>query len=116
MSAELEREALAMLRRQSSWPVTKCVWKFPIEITDGQLIEMPHGARVIAVQAQRDAVCLWAIVEPGARREERHVIVAGTGHQLPPNVEEYQYAGTFQLQGGLLVFHVFISPTTGGRR
>ena len=63
------------------------IWKYPIEVTDTQTIEMPIGAQMLVVQAQYT------------------VYTFGTGH--PANVEGHIYLGTYQLYEGGLVFHVF---------
>jgi hypothetical protein len=83
------------------------VWKFLIAMDDRVDIDMPLGARILCVQMQGDALCLWARVNPKAPPETRHFRIAGTGHPLGDGMEAASYIGTFQLHGGALVFHVF---------
>lgn len=85
----------------------KTIWKFPLAVTDFQKIEMPKGAKVLAVQPQHDQVCLWAMVEPTNDKEERGFWIHGTGHQLKYAKHLGDHVGTFQLRDGALVFHVF---------
>ena len=80
------------------------IWKFPLEVTDDECLEMPFGARVLTIQTQNGKPCLWALVEPGSSPILRKFRIVGTGHEFDGKGE---YVGTFQLMGGALVFHVF---------
>ncbi len=83
----------------------KTIWKFPFQITDHQVIEMPAFSQLLTVQMQHGEPCLWALVNPDARKVDRHIIVHGTGHQVESEAEAY--VGTVQVHGGQLIFHVF---------
>jgi len=85
----------------------KAVWKFPLQAIDGQTVEMPEGAKILCVQVQNGVPCMWAVCDPAVtvRKEKRYFAVVGTGH--PHDVIPKDYIGTFQLEGGGLVFHVF---------
>ena len=85
----------------------RAIWKFPLEVTDEQRIEMPEAADILCVQVQGGVPCLWAAVIPDAAKVKRTVAVYGTGHPMKTRQAD-KYVGTFQLQGGALVFHVFI--------
>jgi hypothetical protein len=68
---------------------------------------MPQDAKILCVQTQNDMPCIWAIVNEEAEpRENRLFHIYGTGHEIK-NLENKKYVGTYQLQGGVLVFHVF---------
>ena len=82
----------------------KEIWKFQIGPGEDSF-EMPDGAVVIAVQTQRETPCMWAVVDPAAPKKLRTFRTVGTGH--PFDLEGLEYLGTFQLQGGALVFHTF---------
>lgn len=83
------------------------IWKFPLEITDSQAVEMPQDARILSVQLQNDTVTLWAVVMPKKRRVNRLIRIAGTGHNIDDVVESmFAYLGTVQ-DGRGLVWHVF---------
>lgn len=84
------------------------IWKFTLEVSDMQKVIMPIGAEILAVQAQNEIPCLWALVDPDAEKEIRYIEIFGTGH--PVNIGmgiSRKYISTFQLQGGALVFHSF---------
>lgn len=85
----------------------KTIWKFPLAVTDFQKVDMPLGAKVLAVQPQGDQVCLWALVDPAAENDRRGFWIHGTGHPIEHEKHLGAYIGTFQLRGGALVFHVF---------
>ena len=81
------------------------IWKFDLPVGDQAALQMPIGAKVLAVQVQRGTPCIWAEVDPDAGWEQRLFVIRGTGH--PFRGGERQYVGTFQLEGGALVFHVY---------
>ena len=81
------------------------IWKFPLQVASLQTIEMPAGARILSVQTQFGRPELWALCDETAPLSERRIAVYGTGQPMP-NVYG-KYVGTFQLDGGHLVFHAF---------
>lgn len=81
----------------------KTIWKWTLKIET--TIDMPAGAKLLAVQEQHGEPQLWALVDPGADKHPRTFHVHGTGRDLPD--EPGQYVGTFQMRGGSMVFHVF---------
>ena len=83
------------------------IWKFELEIIDEQMVEMPEGAIILAVQAQYDKPWLWARVNPHAKPTQRKIMTHGTGHEVPETTGSH--LGTYQIQGGRYVFHVFES-------
>ncbi|MDO8573013.1 MAG: hypothetical protein Q7S11_04630 [bacterium] len=85
----------------------KSIWKFPLEVTDNQTVELPVGAKALSVQVQNEKPCLWAMVDTKTKIESRVIQIFGTGH---PVLNEGDYIGTFQMLGGSLVFHAFIKP------
>ena len=83
------------------------IWKFPLSLETKQVLLMPKGAEILSVQTQNDIICIWAEVEPLAKKEERTFEIFGTGFSLPElNLEEdRRHLGTCQT--GQLVFHVY---------
>lgn len=80
--------------------------KYPLPIQDEIPIRMPKGARLLSVQTQRDAACLWAMVDPQAPETTRRLALRGTGHDVD-GLALAPFVGTFQLDGGAFVGHVF---------
>ena len=88
--------------------VTKLIWKYQLPLK-GETLDLPVGAEVLCVQAQRGAVCLWVMVSihgnpTDGMREPRRFEVYGTGYEVRPD-ENHQYVGTAQV--GDFVWHVF---------
>ncbi len=84
----------------------KKIFKYPLQTMDDQLIKMPAGAVVLTIQVQQDVPCIWAEVDPVAPIIKRRFLTVGTGHPMP-DVDSAHYVGTYQIQGGALVFHVY---------
>jgi hypothetical protein len=51
--------------------------------------------------------CLWSVVDPESGRVQVCVRIFGTGHEGVTG--DMDYVGTFQIDGGSLVFHVFLA-------
>lgn len=82
------------------------IYKYPLEVTDTQTIQMPKNAWILCVQVQSGTPCLWAVVKPEMATEPRIFHSVGTGHPMPENTL-CEHIDTYQLRGGALVFHVF---------
>jgi len=86
----------------------RTIWKFELDGDGEQIIRLPPDSKVLTVQVQREAVCLWALVDPvNAQRVTHHVWVHGTGHPVV-DAADGRYIGSVQLSDGALVFHVFV--------
>lgn len=86
---------------------TRTIFKWRLNTTDIQEIEVPEGFVPLCVQVQDGDPFLWAQVEPTAPKTLVSIRIVGTGHAYNPE-EIGRYIGTYQLMGGSLVFHVFI--------
>ncbi len=92
-------------------PTIKRVYKYRLGLIGAWVsVIMPEGAEVLCVQMQNGQPCIWAKTTVGAPPVVHHFRIAGTGHDLGDNVG--RYIGTFQLDGGALVFHVFAESGT----
>jgi len=78
------------------------IHKYSLTINDTQTVQMPTGARLLSVQMQADQPRVWAMVDPDAPMVARRLRVVGTGGEAVG-----VYVGTFQIHGGLRVFHLF---------
>lgn len=81
------------------------VWKYPLKGTGEQTIEMPSGSRILHIAMQHNRVRLWALVDPEMPMVGRVLRIYGTGHEMP-DVPGF-YWGTFMVDDGDFVFHVF---------
>lgn len=85
----------------------RTIWKFELQITDEQITYIPAHAVVLTIQMQYGKPCLWALVDPTAEKLSRKIITHGTGHSVPETTGDY--IGTYMINNGELVFHVFES-------
>ena len=97
--------------RQERDETMSVIWKFQLEVTSHQTVEMPKGAHIIHVASQFEKPCLWAIVDPMAEKEARPIGILTTG-QTSFGAREIKYLGSFMLQGGAFVWHV-VEPVEG---
>lgn len=85
--------------------INKRIYKYELEITDEQTVEIPWGAQLLSVQMQNNKPCLWALVDVMHTKQEYHIEIIGTGNPMKDPLEELRYLDTFQLGG--FVGHVF---------
>lgn len=79
------------------------IWKYPFEIADRFVLQLPQGARVLSVELQDEQPCLWAMVNAESTEELRRFALVGTGHLLPNGISTY--IATFQQPP--FVWHLF---------
>lgn len=92
----------------------KTIWKFVLRVVDFQVVSVPPLSQILTVQTQGDDICLWVLVDPNSeKRVDYPVWVHGTGHPVDDAVTRGRYVSTVQLQGGRLVFHVFVGLEVG---
>ena len=81
------------------------IWEYPVS-APSFTIQMPVGARVLSVQCQRGHPQMWVLVDSAETKTmPRKFVFYGTGHPTPHWPGEF--IGTFQLEDGDLVFHLF---------
>lgn len=81
------------------------IFKYPLELTDSQIIDMPKGAEILCVQNQRGNLCLWAEVNPEAAMTKRKIELHGTGNEIGLGDPGF-YIGTAQW-GDAFVWHIY---------
>lgn len=86
----------------------KTIYKYNLEVTDVQQVQLPKEAKILCVQTQHGEPHLWAEVDTDKTPEARTIEIFGTGHPISQEMgQNRRYISTFQLQGGLLVFHAY---------
>ena len=86
----------------------KTIWKFELETKNISMIQMPKEAEILCIQEQFEKPCMWVLVDPDQEKEERYFEIFRTGHPVHCDMGvERKYIGTYQLNNGALVFHVF---------
>ncbi|WP_426447603.1 DUF7352 domain-containing protein [Paenibacillus sp. S-38] len=86
----------------------RTIYKYPIELQNKQLLELPKGSRVLSAQEQYGGINIYALVDTDLKETEKIVILLyGTGHRITEDIEEYRFLDTVSMHGGNLVIHVF---------
>lgn len=90
------------------------ILKYKIDVTGKQVIKLPADSEVLTVQVQNGVPHIWAKVYDEEsilkahgeyKEEEHHISSYGTGNEIKNSCG--RYIGTYQLDEGSLVFHVF---------
>jgi hypothetical protein len=79
------------------------IYKYPV--TPMMTLHLPRTAIPLTVQVQHGEPQLWVRLDPDAETVERTFLCLGMGDDVPAHAGPW--IGTFQLEGGLLVYHVF---------
>ncbi len=85
----------------------KTIWKYPIGSDhNGEFaLRIPQGATILSVQTQQGSPQMWALVDDEEPKVERRFRFYGTGHEISGG--RMMFLGTFQVDGGRFVFHLF---------
>ena len=90
------------------------ILKYSLKITDIQTIKIPlqHGMSlkdsVLKIDIQREHPFMWVMVEDENKPVECKIFIRGTGHSCDSIFTKPDtYLGSFQLQDGRFVMHVF---------
>jgi hypothetical protein len=89
--------------------MNKVIWKFPLKLTSVQDIEIPHGGILLSVQTQNETPYLWVFIyNTEAEKEVIRLRTIGTGNPIiDDDFDPRDFIGTYQLNGGSVVQHVF---------
>ena len=82
------------------------VWKYELN-ADVNVLSLPRGAQFLQAQVQYGMPIIWALVDPECEPEERRLLVVGTGEPFQAAMHDIVHRGTFQMDNGHLVYHVF---------
>ena len=85
----------------------KTIWKFILEVTDVQELELPKNYEIISLQVQHGVPCIWVLLNPEEFKKEKvNIITYGTGNIIIN--DNVNFVGSYQLQEGAFLGHVFI--------
>ncbi len=88
----------------------KTIYKYLFKTTDRQLIELPKGFEILTIQTQSGIPCLWILADFKSKElESVEIETFGTGHDVYHinGKTERKYIGTYQLNDGKFIGHVF---------
>lgn len=85
--------------------MTKTIYKYPVQLGSNTL-QMPLHSQILTAQLQYGVITIWAIVdESEMTKEDRNVVVFGTGHPLPVKADVKYWIATVQQDP--YVWHLF---------
>ena len=82
------------------------VYKYAIEIKDTQQITLPMNSQILCVQIQYGLPYIWVLQDLAYKIHPVTLELIGTGYHIDGSVRR-KYIGTFQMQEGRTVFHLF---------
>lgn len=86
----------------------KVVYKYPLALTDHQVVRLPLKSTVLSVQEQNGSLVIWAVVDQSIPQTDYEFRIVGTGNPFPNDMlRGYQFLGTVQESRRPLVWHVF---------
>lgn len=87
----------------------KTVYKFPIPHSRGaHHLALPADTQVLAFAMQHGNLCMWVLLDTGARTVEWEFRVVYTGDAV---LESFgQHFGTAQMMSGEIIVHLFGRP------
>jgi serine/threonine protein kinase len=95
---------------QRSRELRQTVYKYPVKgnavFGEGFTIDLPAGAQVLCVQVQNGSPYIWVLVNPIRKPMPRRFLLCGTGLPMSGG-DSFSYVGTFQLEDGGWVYHLF---------
>lgn len=84
------------------------IYKYPIKLGPN-ILELPKGAKILSAEMDCDNnYCIWAMVNPNNRKEQRVIHLIGTGWDINPN---FTFISTFVSKEEGLVWHCFEENT-----
>jgi hypothetical protein len=92
----------------------KTIYKYSLEITDFQEVDMPEDAEILCVQAQpapygaplKEQLTMWAMVDTENAIATRRFRIFGTGNPVE-HEHSIKYIGTVQMHNHKLTWHVY---------
>lgn len=82
------------------------IFKYKLDITDMQSLDLPIGSDILSVVNQDNTLVLYAFVNTDQPKEKRHIEIIGTGNPIDKDMVIYrEFIGTVVMSGP--VWHVF---------
>lgn len=86
------------------------IFKYPLQITDSQKLEIPKHSTPLSLQVQDGKPTLWVMVDEEKPKTPVTIICVGTGNPVPDELDILGYLGTSQVNG--FVWHFFFLFST----
>ncbi len=85
------------------------IFKYPLEITDYQTIEIKSPAILLSAVGIDDEIVMYAMVDDIEYGIPVDVRIIGTGNAIKGDIDNYKFLGTVNLMNGRDIWHVFAS-------
>lgn len=86
----------------------KKVFKYTLNVTAEQVLELPKGAELISAKEQFGNIVLYALVNPEVKIYDGYnILVLGTGYEVSEHIEDYTFLNTVKIMMGKFMFHIF---------
>jgi hypothetical protein len=87
------------------------VYKYQVKPNEDLLV--PGFKRLLDINSQHGDICAWALVDIASDHplsvKKIKVLIKGTGHSISEEqLEDMKFFKTIQLDGGALIFHIWI--------
>lgn len=87
----------------------KVIWKYRLEVTDYQDLEIPEGSEILSVQVQNGVPCLWVLVHnTEAETVTTKLTTVGTGNPISDDIGKSEFIGTYQIPTYGFIGHLFL--------
>jgi hypothetical protein len=83
------------------------IFKYPLEITDYQTVEIKSPAILLSVVGIDDEIVMYAMVDDLEYGIPVDVRIIGTGNAIKDDIDNYKFLGTVGLMNGREIWHVF---------
>jgi len=83
------------------------IWEYWLSVASEQLIELPHGAKILSVDTQGGRPILWVLGDPRAELAPVKILSYATGE----DIEAGRYIGTYHVVGDMYIRHIFAVGT-----
>lgn len=69
----------------------KTIFKYPLDFTDYQTIEIPMNGVIVDIEYQEDDIFAWVMFNHDIinHKEQRSISICGTGHPVNPMTPDY---------------------------
>jgi L-2-hydroxyglutarate oxidase LhgO len=82
----------------------KRIYKYTLELTDNQIVEVPIGSRILSVKSQNESLVVYILIEYTATTNMRYeFLIHGTGHYAD-DVANATFIDSVMFKDGSLVF------------
>lgn len=86
----------------------KIIYKYRLNLTNQQQIQLPEAAHILDIQKQDEGYQLWALVDTDNPLRDYHVTMVGTGDPIPDFVDLTGNLFNCTTQDGWAVWHWFV--------